>query len=76
MSKNNTITRFYTKQEVADILRVSLKTVTRCMACGLPYKKVGRSVRITEDKFIEWLKEENKMMGLEGTVRDTASLIS
>jgi excisionase family DNA binding protein len=55
---NPGVTRFLTKQEVAQILQVSLKTVTRCMACGLPYKKVGRSVRIPENEFIEWLKED------------------
>jgi excisionase family DNA binding protein len=57
------ITRFYTKQEVADILRVSVRTVTRYMGYGLPYKKVRRSVRIPEDEFIEWLHEKDQIGG-------------
>jgi excisionase family DNA binding protein len=61
MSKNNGITRFYTKQEVAEILRVSVKTVTRYMSYGLPYKKIRRSVRIPEDEFLKWLREKEEL---------------
>ena len=64
MSANTTtITRFYTKQEVADILRVSVKTVTRYMVDGLPYKKVRGTVRIPEDKFLEWLDVKGESVG-------------
>jgi excisionase family DNA binding protein len=58
MSNNKKITRFYTKQEVAEMLQVSLRTVSYYMGCGLPYTKIRRSVRIPEDKLMEWLKEE------------------
>jgi excisionase family DNA binding protein len=57
---NSTITRFYTKREVADILRVSVRTVTRYMGCGLPYKKIRGTVRIPEDKLLNWLKTEKQ----------------
>jgi len=55
------ITRFLTKQEVADILKVSLRTVGYYMGCGMPYTKVRRSVRIPEDKLMEWLREEKQI---------------
>jgi excisionase family DNA binding protein len=54
MSKDN-VARFYTKQEVAEMLKVSVRTITRYMSCGLPYKKIGGTVRIPEDKLINWL---------------------
>ena len=59
MNENqSTITRFYTKQEVADILRVSVRTVTRYMGYGLPYKKIRGTVRIPEDGLKQWLRVE------------------
>ena len=54
------ITRFYTKQEVAQILRVSVRTVIRYMACGLPYKRIRGTVRIAEDELLEWLRERGE----------------
>ncbi len=56
------ITRFYTKQEVAEILRVSVRTVIRYMNCGLPYKRIRGTVRIAEDEFLEWLKERGEVL--------------
>jgi excisionase family DNA binding protein len=55
------ITRFYTKQEVAQILRVTVRTVTNYMARGLPYRKIHGTVRIPEDKFREWIEEKVKL---------------
>ena len=57
MSKDN-VARFYTKQEVAKILKVSVRTISRyMMSHGLPYKKICGTVRIQEDKLIAWLGE-------------------
>lgn len=53
------ITRFYTKQEVAEILRVSVRTISRYMEYGLPYKKIQGSIRISEDMLLKWLEEKN-----------------
>jgi excisionase family DNA binding protein len=61
MSKTNAgITRLYTKQEVAEILRVSVRTITRYMGCGLPYKKIGGTVRVPEDKLLKWLGRKER----------------
>ncbi|MFQ5560955.1 MAG: helix-turn-helix domain-containing protein [Nitrospinota bacterium] len=49
--------RLYTKQEVADILQVSMRTINRYMLYGLPYRKIRGTVRIPEDKFLEWIHE-------------------
>ncbi len=55
MSKDKVV-RFYTKQEVAEMLKVSVRTITRyMMSCGLPYRKIGGTVRIPEDKLLNWL---------------------
>ena len=61
MNQATGITRFYTKQEVAKILRVTVRTVTNYMACGLPYKKIRGTVRIPSDKFTEWMEEKTKL---------------
>jgi hypothetical protein len=31
------------------------------MGCGMPYKKIRGTVRIPEDKFIEWLYTEERL---------------
>ncbi len=56
---NNTIgmTKFYTKMEVAGILRVSPRTVERYMTYGMPYHKIYGTVRIPEDKLQKWLEK-------------------
>ncbi len=64
MNKNKNSPRFYTKQEVAEMLQVSLRTINYYMACGLPYTKVRRSVRIPEDKLMEWLQEKNTLCAI------------
>jgi len=47
------ITRFYTKKELAQILKVSERTIDTYMRQGLPYRKIGRTVRIPEDKLLK-----------------------
>jgi len=54
----NQLTRLYTKKEVAEILKVSVRTVSRYMGYGLPYKKIRGTVRIPEDKLMKWLESE------------------
>ena len=61
MVENNKLTRFYTKKEAAQILRVSIRTITRYMGVGLPYKKIRGTVRIPEDKLLKWLETEEEM---------------
>ena len=61
MTATTGVTRFLTKQEVAEILQVSLRTIEYYMGCGMPYTKVRRSVRIPEDKLMEWLKEDKQI---------------
>ncbi len=53
------LARFYTKKEVAEILKVSLRTVERYMTYGMPYTKIRGSVRIPENMLIKWLEEKN-----------------
>ena len=60
------VTRFYTKQEVAEILRVSVKTITRYMKKGLPYRKILGTVRIPEDKFLAWMQNRGTNRNLKG----------
>lgn len=56
---NPGITRFYTKQEVAVILKVSLRTVERYMTYDMPYTKIRGSVRFPENLLLKWLEEKN-----------------
>jgi excisionase family DNA binding protein len=52
--------RLYTKKEVSKILRVSLRTIERYMAYGMPYKKIRGTVRIPENEFLKWIDQEGK----------------
>ena len=61
MATTTGITKFYTIDEVAKILRVCRRTVERYMACGMPYKKFRGSVRIPEDKLKAWMEEEGQV---------------
>ena len=48
-----------TVKEVAEILRVSEKTVTRLMDQNdMPYIKVGGSRRVDQDAFAAWLESK------------------
>ncbi len=48
-------------REVAETLRVSLRTVSRYISCcGMPHRKIGGTVRIPEDKLIKWLAKEGR----------------
>ena len=58
---NLTNNRLYTKQEVAQILRVSVRTITRYMGYGLPYKKIRGTVRIPENEFFEWVLKDRDL---------------
>lgn len=48
------------KKELAEKLKVSIVTINRLLAKGLPNIKVGTSVRFDYDEVINWLKERDK----------------
>lgn len=45
-----------TKKQIADVLGVSVSTIDRLMAKGLPYIKIERSVRFDKDVVMDWIK--------------------
>ena len=54
-----------TKKEVAELLSVSIPTVDRYMKKGLPYNKIGKTVRFETQNVLDWArsnpgKEEDK----------------
>ena len=55
--ENNSI---LTQKEVADMLKVSVKSVYNWRKRGLPFYKRGSTVRFKEQEVLEWFK------GLEG----------
>jgi len=61
MNTTLSITKYYTKDEVAKILRVSRRTVERLLACGMPYRKFKGSVRIPEDELKAWMEEQGRV---------------
>lgn len=55
-------TGYYTVAEVADILRVTTRTVhTYLHVDGLPYKKVGKYNLIAVDDLSRWIQKQTGM---------------
>jgi excisionase family DNA binding protein len=48
------------KQELADILNLSVSMINKLMKKGLPYIKIGKSVRFDEKSVLNWIKERGK----------------
>jgi excisionase family DNA binding protein len=49
-----------TKSELAEILKVTEKTIDRLRTKGMPSFKVGTKVRFKKAKVIEWLENQGK----------------
>ncbi len=45
-----------TKKELANKLNVSLSTIDRLMVNGVPFVKIGKSVRFEYEAVVEWIK--------------------
>ncbi len=49
--------QFYTKQELADLIKVTTRTITNLMKRGkLAYHKIGRSVRFSSEDIVLYLE--------------------
>ena len=46
-----------TKKELAKFLGISISTVDRGMVKGMPYIKIGKSVRFDKEKVLKWFEE-------------------
>lgn len=44
------------KKQVAEVLGVSVSMVNKLMVQGMPYIKIGRSVRFEKEAVLEWVK--------------------
>lgn len=51
--------KLVTREELSDILQLSKSTVSKLMNEGLPYLKIGRSVRYQVDKVLAWLQRRS-----------------
>lgn len=47
-----------TKKELSDWLKISIPTIDRWMAKGLPYTKVGKIVRFEKEDVEKWMKDQ------------------
>jgi len=48
------------KKELANKINMSIASIDRFMTKGLPYYKLGKSVRFEYDEVLEWIKKQNK----------------
>lgn len=46
--------------EMAEKLNISRATLYRLKDTGLPFVKVGGSIRFDEEKVLQWISEQNK----------------
>ena len=51
---------FIDKKELSKKLKVSISTIDRLMAKGMPIIKIGKTVRFNFDDVLEWLKQNGK----------------
>lgn len=49
-----------TKKDVATLLNLSVSMINKLMTKGLPYIKIGKSVRFDEESILNWIKERGK----------------
>lgn len=49
--------KMLTKKELAAKLKLSIPTIDRLMKKGMPFFKIGKSVRFEEEEVLKWLKE-------------------
>ena len=53
----NMSTEWVTINELANRIKVSIKTIRNRMADGLPYHKIGGALRFDYDEVVEWVKK-------------------
>lgn len=65
LSKISESLKFYTTQEVADLLKMNVQVISRKLASGeIAGYKIGKDWRIAEKDLIEWIeKHSNKRRG-------------
>ena len=55
------MSKFYTPQEIADLLKLDVQTIRAYIRAGkLKAAKLGREYRISEDRFKEFMEEREK----------------
>ena len=47
-----------TKKDVATLLNLSVSMINKLMTKGLPYIKIGKSVRFNEESVLNWIIKE------------------
>lgn len=52
--------KFLTIDDVSEMLQVTRSTVYNLKKKGLPYIKLGKSIRFDQDEVISWVKENNQ----------------
>ena len=52
--------RVLTRQEAAELLKLSVRTLDYLTATGqIPHKRIGRSVRFSERAIEQWMEQDN-----------------
>ena len=51
--------KYLTTKELAKIFSVTTRTVVNWREAGMPYKKLGRSVRFDLDEVLAWSEKRN-----------------
>ncbi len=53
----NVNVRFLTIEDVADMLQVTRTTVYNLKKKGLPYIKIGKNIRFSQDEVVSWVMD-------------------
>lgn len=49
-----------TKQQLAELLQVTERTIDRLREEGMPFFKVGKVIRFEREEVLKWLKDNDK----------------
>jgi excisionase family DNA binding protein len=54
------VEEIFTKEELATYLKVTERTIDRLRKKGMPFLKVGDTVRFQKDAVLKWLEENSQ----------------
>lgn len=51
---------FLTKEQLSQLLQITVRTIDRLREEGLPSLKIGKSVRFDKKEVLDWIKSREK----------------
>jgi len=59
---------YLTVEELADVLKITRSTVYEWKKLGLPYIKIGKTIRFDSGSIEQWVKSQEKRDNIRGLI--------